>query len=73
MGIIPLYHAWDEMGQYYVASELKALEGTCKKIEVFLPGHYLASDEQQLKKWYVRDWQQYKNVKDNSSYQASCD
>ena len=67
MGIIPLYHAWDEMGQYYVASELKALEGTCKKIEVFLPGHYLTSDNPKLKKWYVRDWMQYKNVKNNLS------
>jgi asparagine synthase (glutamine-hydrolysing) len=31
IGIIPLYHGWDEFGNYYVASELKALEGQCKK------------------------------------------
>ncbi len=67
MGIIPLYHGWDEMGQYYVASELKALEGTCKKIEVFRPGHYLTSDNPKPKRWYVRDWMEYKNVKDNKS------
>lgn len=70
MGIIPLYHGWDELGQYYIASELKALEGVCKKIEVFLPGHFLTSDKKALEKWYVRDWMQYANVKDNVSNKA---
>ena len=67
MGIIPLYHGWDELGQYYVASELKALEGVCKKIEVFLPGHFLTSDQKELQKWYARDWMKFENVKDNVS------
>jgi asparagine synthase (glutamine-hydrolysing) len=31
MGIIPLYIGWDEHGTFYVASELKALEGYCTK------------------------------------------
>ncbi|MFN0203018.1 MAG: asparagine synthase B [Bacteroidia bacterium] len=66
-GIIPLYHGWDEFGQYYVASELKALEGVCKKIETFLPGHYLHSSDMQLKKWYERSWMDYENVKNNTS------
>ena len=35
IGIIPLYIGWDEKGTFYVASELKALEGKCKKIELF--------------------------------------
>lgn len=70
MGIIPLYHGWDELGQYYVASELKALEGACKKIEVFLPGHYLSSDKKELTKWYERDWMKFENVKDNVSDKA---
>jgi asparagine synthase (glutamine-hydrolysing) len=65
MGIIPLYHGWDEFGQYYVASELKALEGVCNKIEVFLPGHYYYSKNAGLNKWYQRDWMDYENVKDN--------
>jgi len=43
IGIIPLYQGWDENGNYYVASELKALEGTCRKIESFPPGHFLSS------------------------------
>jgi asparagine synthase (glutamine-hydrolysing) len=65
MGIIPLYHGWDEFGQYYVASELKALEGICNKIEVFPPGHYHFSPDGGLKKWYTRDWMDYENVKNN--------
>jgi len=67
IGIIPLYHGWDQNGQYYVASELKALEGTCNKIEVFLPGHYYYSEDKAMTRWYVRDWMQYGSVKDNSS------
>lgn len=67
MGIIPLYHGWDELGQYYVASELKALEGTCKKIEVFPPGHFYDSSIGELTQWYKRDWQDYEAVKDNVS------
>jgi asparagine synthase (glutamine-hydrolysing) len=67
MGIIPLYMGWDKNGTFYVASELKALEGTCTKIELFPPGHYLHSAEGELKRWYVRDWMEYEAVKDNET------
>ncbi len=68
MGIIPLYMGWDKLGNFYVASELKALEGVCNKIQEFLPGHYLFSKEgHELKKWYTRDWTEYEAVKDNTS------
>ncbi len=67
MGIIPLYMGWDQNGTFYVASELKALEGTCTKIELFPPGHYLQSSDGELKKWYVRDWMEYEAVKDNET------
>lgn len=68
MGIIPLYMGWDTFGNFYVASELKALEGVCNKIQEFLPGHYLYSkDGHELQKWYTRDWMQFENVKNNSS------
>jgi asparagine synthase (glutamine-hydrolysing) len=68
MGIIPLYMGWDSEGRFYVASELKALEGVCNKIEEFLPGHYLSSkDGMHLQKWYKRDWESYDNIKDNKS------
>lgn len=68
MGIIPLYTGYDNYGQFYVASELKALEGTCPNIQEFLPGHYIFSKESsQSKQWYQRDWMKYENVKDNES------
>jgi len=68
IGIIPLYIGWDRSGNFYAASELKALEGVCNKIQEFLPGHYLYSKEgQELKQWYKRDWTDYESVKDNSS------
>ncbi len=67
IGIIPLYMGWDVYGNYYFASELKALEGTCNKIEVFPPGHYFFSGDGEVKKWYLRDWMSYDAVKDNKS------
>lgn len=67
MGIIPLYMGWDKNGTFYVASELKALEGTCTKIELFPPGYYLHSSDGELKKWYSRDWMEYDAVKENET------
>ncbi len=67
MGIIPLYMGWDENGTFYVASELKALEGICTKIELFPPGHYLHSSDGELKRWHERDWKEYDAVKDNET------
>jgi asparagine synthase (glutamine-hydrolysing) len=65
MGIIPLYIGWDRFGTFYVASELKALEGTCTKIELFPPGHYLSSETPGFQRWYSRDWKSYDAVKEN--------
>lgn len=65
IGIIPLYQGWDDEGRYYVASELKALEGVCSSIELFLPGHCYYSPEGEVRKWYTRSWMKYENVKDN--------
>ena len=67
MGIIPLYMGWDESGNFYVSSELKCINGVCNKIEEFLPGHYLHSKDGKLKQWYKREWDNFKNVKDNKS------
>ncbi|MBL4938983.1 MAG: asparagine synthase B [Lutibacter sp.] len=67
MGIIPLYIGWDENGTFYVASELKALEGVCTKIELFPPGHFLHSKDGKLTKWYSRDWMEYDAVKENQT------
>lgn len=67
MGIIPLYIGWDKNGTFYVASELKALEGICTKIQLFPPGHYLHSRDGEFKRWYARDWMEYDAVKENST------
>jgi asparagine synthase (glutamine-hydrolysing) len=66
IGVIPLYMGWDANGAFYVASELKALEGYCSKIEPFPPGHYLYSEDGKLTKWYKRDWTEYENVKNSA-------
>lgn len=65
IGIIPLYQGWDKQGNYYVASELKALEGHCSVIEEFLPGKYLYSADGEVKTWYEREWTSFDAVKDN--------
>jgi asparagine synthase (glutamine-hydrolysing) len=67
MGIIPLYIGWDQYGTFYVASELKALEGTCTKIELFPPGHYMSSKDGAFVQWYKRDWTDYDAVKENET------
>ena len=67
MGIIPLYMGWDQDGTFYVASELKALEGVCTKIELFPPGHYLSSSDEVPVQWYTRDWMEYDQVKDSNT------
>ncbi|WP_299835886.1 asparagine synthase B [uncultured Tenacibaculum sp.] len=66
MGIIPLYIGWDKKGTFYVASELKALEGVCNKIEIFPPGHYFTREDG-LQPWYSRDWMEYQAVKENQT------
>ena len=67
MGIIPLYIGWDQFGTFYVASELKALEGYCTKIELFPPGHYMSSKDGQLVKWYHREWTEFDAIKENET------
>ena len=63
IGVIPLYQGWDKEGHYYVASELKALEGECVTIEEFPNGHYFYSKDEKPVRWYKRDWESYDVVK----------
>lgn len=65
MGIIPLYTGRDEHGNFYVASEMKALVPVCKSVEEFPPGHYLWSKDGKLTHYYQRDWREFDVVKDN--------
>ena len=63
IGVIPLYQGWDKAGRYYVASELKALEGDCQTIEEFPNGHYFYSKDEKPVRWYKRDWESFDAVK----------
>lgn len=65
IGVIPLYYGYDELGVFYVASEMKALIRRCTQIRVFPPGHYYSSKTKEFVKYYHRDWEKYEAVKDN--------
>lgn len=67
IGVIPLYKGSDEYGNFFIASELKSLEGVCNKMEEFLPGHILDSEVGAMKKWYERDWMSYDKVENNTT------
>ncbi len=59
IGVNPLYTGRDADGRLFVASELKALEGTCKSIAVFPPGHYLDSAIGEPVRYYQPAWRDY--------------
>ena len=65
IGVIPLYQGWDKQGRYYVASELKALEGHCTTVEEFPNGHYFYAKDAKPTRWYFRDWEKFDSVKNN--------
>ncbi|MCV2885612.1 asparagine synthase B [Aestuariibacter sp. AA17] len=67
IGIIPLYTGFDEHGNFYVASEMKALVPVCKTVQEFPPGHFLWSKTGELTKYYQRDWMSYSAVEHNES------
>ena len=65
IGIIPLYTGYDAQGNFYVASEMKALTPVCDSVQTFPPGHYLSSVEGEIKQYYKRPWRDYDAVKSN--------
>ncbi|CAH7056462.1 asparagine synthetase B [Vibrio chagasii] len=67
IGIIPLYQGYDEHGNYYVASEMKALVPVCKTISEFPPGSFYSSKDAELQRYYIRDWNEYAAVQGNST------
>ncbi|CAM3581801.1 asparagine synthase B [Vibrio aquimaris] len=67
IGIIPLYQGYDEHGNYYVASEMKALTPVCKTISEFPPGSFYSSKDAEPKRYYVRDWNEYAAVQGNTT------
>jgi asparagine synthase (glutamine-hydrolysing) len=64
IGIIPLYQGYDEHGNFYIASEMKALVPVCKTISEFPPGTYLWSKKGEPVRYYKRDWMEFDAVKD---------
>lgn len=65
LGIIPLYMGYDEHGNFYVASEMKALVPVCRTIKEFPAGSYMSSDDGEIHSYYQRDWFEFDNVNDN--------
>jgi asparagine synthase (glutamine-hydrolysing) len=61
IGIIPLYTGYDEHGNFYVSSEMKAIEPVCRTVREFPAGHFMTS-QGGLKRYYERPWQQYESV-----------
>ena len=70
IGVIPLYQGWDKDGRYYVASELKALEGVCETVEEFPNGHYFYSPDKKVTRWYHRAWEDFAAVEKSD---CACD
>ncbi|WP_413110563.1 asparagine synthase B [Thaumasiovibrio sp. DFM-14] len=72
IGIIPLYHGYDEHGNYYVASEMKALVPVCRSISEFPPGSFVWSQAgKEPQHYYKREWMAFDEVKDNSTDKAA--
>lgn len=62
MGVMPLYTGRDEHGNFFVASELKALVPHCRTIEDFPPGHFLDSEVGHPVRYYQPSWRDYEAV-----------
>jgi asparagine synthase (glutamine-hydrolysing) len=58
IGVNPLYVGWDRHDHLYVASEMKALVGTCDRIRECPPGHYFLGHEAEkgFQKYYQPTW-----------------
>ncbi|HQM36208.1 MAG TPA: asparagine synthase B [Candidatus Marinimicrobia bacterium] len=67
IGIIPLYTGFDEDGNFYVASEMKAIYHVCQSIAIFPPGHYLTSAMKEPSCYYRPSWMDYSNVANNKT------
>ncbi|MXP66338.1 asparagine synthase B [Pantoea sp. Nvir] len=65
IGIIPLYMGNDDYGNFYIASEMKALVPVCSSIKEFPPGSYLSSTDGEIRCYWKRDWMEYAAVEHN--------
>ncbi|BDU78518.1 asparagine synthase B [Mesoterricola sediminis] len=66
LGVVPLYLGWDRNENLYAASELKALAGTCERIQEFPPGCYLLGSEREkgFQRYYTPAWAEPGHVPD---------
>ncbi|GEM74723.1 asparagine synthase B [Vibrio sagamiensis] len=67
IGIIPLYQGHDEHGNYFIASEMKALVPVCKNVSEFPPGCYYQTQDEEPQRYYIRDWNEYAAVQGNTT------
>jgi asparagine synthase (glutamine-hydrolysing) len=67
IGVCPLYTGRDEHGNFFVASEMKALVDVCKTIEDFPPGHVLDSEVGRPVRYYQPAWRDYDAVRGRSA------
>ncbi len=67
IGVMPLYTGRDAEGRFYVASEMKALIGTCPEIRDFPPGHFLDSQLGDPVRYYEPAWRDFEAVADGPS------
>lgn len=63
IGVMPLFTGRDEHGNFFVASEMKALIGVCRTIEDFPPGHVLDSRVGEPVQYYRPGWRGYEQVR----------
>jgi len=62
IGVMPLYTGRDAKGRLYVASEMKALIGTCESIDIFPPGHVWDTREPEPRRYWSPQWREYAAV-----------
>jgi asparagine synthase (glutamine-hydrolysing) len=55
VGMIPLYIGTGENGERYITSELKAIAGVSKDIQILEPGHFI-TNEWKPHQWYNPKW-----------------
>ena len=62
IGVVPLYWGHDREGRLRVASEMKALAGSCADVAQFPPGHWYDSATGELTRYYRPGWRDYAAV-----------
>lgn len=75
IGIIPLYYGYCEDGSIMVASELKAIEKTCKIYNIFPPGYYYSSKNKKFNLFFKSKWYNdifYIPPKSDSNFDETC-